>query len=358
MKNDEFAHISGGSGIPLLIGADGRINVNLMRPFIDDEGQARIVTNAEGDSLVVNNGLLQFQEWLDIDRTVIQAMELRLSGITDLRAAGLVHNLGSIGQTVTMWQTVSEMSEANVSMDGVAAGEEDTIQFGTAQVPVPIIHKDWRLNMRRLQASRMFGESLDVTAASVAGSLVAQASERMLFGGAPIRVDASTIYGYRTFPAREQVDLTADWLTATPTEIKADVQTMLARLRANRFYGPFTLYIPGDWEGVLDEFFVLEGSDGSDGIAVPGRTIRDVLLSLSGLNSIKVADMLNGENEAVMVALDRRTVDLAIAQDVTTISWQAMGGMQERFKTMAVWVPRLKADFRGRSGIAHLRTNP
>ena len=356
--NNERAMISGGTDIPFLIGPDGLININSMRPFIDDEGQARIVTNAAGDSLVVNNGLLQFQEWLDIDRTVIQSAEQRLVGIADLRAAGLIHNLGSIGQTITLWQTVSSMTEANINMDGVTAGEEDTIQFGTAQVPVPIIHKDWRLNMRRLVASRTFGESLDVTAAAVAGSLVAEASERMLFGGAPIRVDASTIYGYRTFPGREQVDLTADWLTASPSEIKADVQVMLARLRANRFYGPFTLYIPGDWEGVLDEFFIMEGGDDTAGysIATPGRTIRDVLLSLSGLNSIKVADMLNGTSEAVMVSLDRRTVDLAIAQDITTISWQAMGGMQERFKTMACWVPRIKSDFQGRCGVAHLRS--
>lgn len=348
----------GGGDAPFIINAQGQIDVNAMRPFFGDEGEALMVVNAAGDVSPATNALLQYQEWIDIDRTVIQSAEARLVGIADLRSRGLVHNLGSIGQTITMWQTVSDMTEANINMDGVTAGEEDTIAFGTAQVPVPIIHKDWRLNMRRLQASRMFGESLDTTAAAVAGRLVAEASERMLFGGAPIIVDGARIWGYRTFPGRAQIDQTTPWANAAPSAIKADTQAMLAALRAKGFYGPFVLYISPEDEGVLDEFYVIEGTDGSDGITSPGRTIRDVLLSLSGLSEIKVADMLGGTGEAVMVSLEKNVVDLAIAQEPTTLSWQAMGGMQERFKTMAVWVPRIKSDYNGNCGVAHLRPEP
>lgn len=348
------AMIGGSGDIPFVINAQtGQIEVNSMRPFFGEDNAPLIVVNAAGDTSPVTNALLRYQEWLDIDREVIQSVTSRLVGIEDLRSRSLVHNLGSIGQTISMWQSVSEMTEANVSMDGVTAGEEDTIQFGTQQVPVPIIHKDWRLNMRRLQASRMFGESLDTTAAAVAGVMVAEASERMLFSGAPIRVDGSTIYGYRNFPSRGTVDLAESWLTASPAAIKADVQAMIAQMRARKYFGGFVLYIPAAWEGVLDEFFVL--GDDTAGLAIPGKTIRETLLALSGLEDIKVADLLGDDEEAVLVSMDKRTVDIAIAQEPTTISWQALGGMQERFKTFAAWVPRLKVDFAGNTGVVHLR---
>lgn len=345
-----------GGEIAWTLDGDNRVNVNAMRPFLDDDGQPSIVINAAGDVLNTNAALLRHEEWLDIDRRVTQVMSQRLVGIADLRSRNLVHRLGSIGQTVTMWQQMSDMTQANINMDGVTAGEEDTLAFSTAQVPVPIIHKDWRLNMRRLAASRMHGEALDTLTAAVAARLVAEASERMLFSGAPITVDGSTIYGYRNFPGRAGVDLTTPWTSASPAQIKADVAAMLAAARARRFFGPFTLYIPGEWEGVLDEFYTI--GDADSGITVPGRTIRDVLLSLSGLERIVVADMMGTAAEAVLVSLDIETVDLAIAQEPTTISWQVMGGMQERFKTFAAWVPRLKSDFDGRCGIVHLYNIP
>ena len=343
-----------GGEIPFTLDADGRINVNAARPFLDEDGETRIITNAEGDSrLVTNAGLLQYQEWLEIDRAVTQTANLRLTGIADLRGRGLTHSLGSIGQTVSLWDAVSSMTPAQIDMAGITPGQEDTIAYAPTQVPVPIVHKDFRLNLRRLQASRMFGESVDVTAASVASRLVAEASERMLFGGKAIKVDGGTIYGYRTFPSRAQVDRTADWPSATPAQIKGDVQAMLTAARARRFYGPFSLYIPPEWEGVLDEYYLV--GDDTAGITSVGLTIRQALLALSGLEEIKVADFMGASGEAVMVQMTRDVVDLAVAQDVTTLSWSAMGGMQEHFKVMAVWVPRLKADFDGRCGIVHLR---
>lgn len=349
----DFAQISAASDMPFALNAQGRIDVGAMRPFFNEDHEPLMAINAEGDTVPATNALLQFQEWLDIDRAVIDSMNLRMTGIADLRAAGLVHNLGSIGQTMSQWQTVSDMSEASLSMDGLNTGNEDTPKFGLAQVPVPIVHKDWRLNFRRLEASRVFGESLDVTAARLAGRLVAEASEKMLFSGTAITVDGSKIYGYRTFPARNQVDMGTVWTDATGPQIKANTQAMLAAARANRFFGSFTMYIPGNYEGVLDEFFVI--GDDTAGVTVPGRTIRDVLLSLAGIERIVVADFLGDDDEVLLVSMTNETVDLAIAQEPTTLSWQAIGGMQERFKTMAVWVPRLKTDHYGRCGIVHLR---
>ena len=346
------------SGIPFRIDGSGRVNVNAMRPFLGAEGETRVITTNGSQVLNTNDGLLRYQEWLDIDRTVIETTARRLVGIADLQARGLVHSLGSIGQTVTMWERSSDMTKADVNMSGVTKGEEDTPAYSTQMVPVPIVHKDFRLNLRRLEASRMFGESVDVTAAAIAARLVAEASELMLFSGVPITVDEGTIYGYRNFPGRAQLDLAKAWTAATPEEILADVQAMLAAARANRFFGPFTIYIPPQYEGILDEDYYL--GDLEQGVVASVGTIRDRLLALSGIERIVVADFLltadgGAVNDVVLVQLDREVVDLAVAQDVTTLSWQAMGGMQEMFKVMAVWVPRIKSDYDGRCGIVHLR---
>ena len=348
------AAVISSSGIPFQLDREGRINVNAMRPFLDDAGDTRIVTNSDGDSEIITNaGLLQYQEWLDIDRTVVQTANRRLVGVADLRGRGLIHSLGSIGQTVSLWDRVSEMDPANINMSGITAGSEDTVAYATQSVPVPIVHKDFRVNIRRLQASRMFGESVDVTAAAVAARLVAEASEAMLFSGTPITVEDGTIYGYRNFPGRGTVNRTAAPAAATPEEFKADVQAMLAAARSRRFYGPYTLYVSADWEGFLDEFFII--GDDTAGVTIPGRTVREAILALSGIERIVVADFMGADGEAVLVQLERDVVDLAVAQDITTINWQAMGGMQERFKVMACWVPRIKSDFNGNCGIIHLR---
>ena len=315
-----------------------------MRPFLNAAGQACIVAN--GKIVPVSNALLRYEEWLDLDRTVIQAAVDRLVGVADLIGKGLVHNLGSIGLTVSQWDRVSDMTEANASISGITKGEEDTPEFDPQSVAIPIIHKDFRLNLRRLEASRILGEALDVTAGSLAGRLVAEKSEDMLFSGSTVKVGDTSVSGYTTHTNRNTWDLAKQWTAnnITAAEILADVQGMLAAARADNYYGPFTLYIPSEYEGVLDNDY--------DTTTASGRTIRERLLQLSGLQEIKVADRLANHN-LVLVQMTKDVVDLAKAQDVTTVQWEVEGGMQVRFKTYAAWAPRIKSDFSGKSGVVH-----
>src|SRR5262245_33741 len=99
-----------------LVGA--RLDVMSRRPFIGEDGQFYVYQgrfNAKtGQTEIVGRmranatALLQYDEWKDIDRTVIQAATLRMVGINDLRSAGLTHGLGSIGMTVSLWDRVSD----------------------------------------------------------------------------------------------------------------------------------------------------------------------------------------------------------------------------------------------------------
>lgn len=346
VRYDASADMGSAAGV---FGA-GPLNIMARRPFIDDDGDSKIIVNQGGGNygtMVVNApASLQYQEWLEIDRTVIEVATRRLVGIADLQSRGLTHPLGSIGVTVSLWDRSSDMTPANADMAGITQGEEDTPAFLTSQVPVPVIHKDFRVNLRRLEASRRMGESIDVTSSNIAARLVAEKSELMLFSGVPIVVEGGTIYGYTNHPDRNQVSLTTPWTSITQANnnlIVADVMAMQQASRNARHFGPWMLYVPAAYEAKLDE----------DYRSLDTRTLRARLLALSGLQDIKVADFLTGNN-VVLVELDRQTVDLATAQDISTVQWTTDGGMQQRFKVMAVWVPRLKSDFDGRSGIVHL----
>lgn len=333
-----FSHLTG-----------DRLSVNAMRPFVGSDGKSYIVSNGKAQ-LHTNDGLLMYDEWKDLDRNVVEVATDRLVGVADLQAMGLTHNLGSLGVTITQWEESSDMTDADISMSGVTAGEEDTPAYDQASVPVPIVHKNFRLNIRRLEASRRFGEALDVTASSIAARKVAEASEDMLFAGESITVNGNTIYGYTNFPNRNTVDMATSWDAVASSDnspIIDDAQETLQALRDDNFYGPYTMYIPGEYEGKLDEDYQ-EGTGDT-------RTVRERLLALSGLNRIVVADRLSTEN-VIVAQMTRDVVDLAMAQDVTTVQWNSQGGMSEHFKVMAVWVPRLKQDYDDKSGIAHLRT--
>lgn len=249
---------------PAAFFAANRLQMNASRPFIDERGEPCMIINQGGKPMKIraNAALLRYDEWKDIDRKVIGIATQRLTGVADLISRGLTHNLGGLGVSMALWQMSSDMTEADISMSGASKGDDDTVAFETKQVPVPIVHKSFTLDIRRLEASRRMGESLDTLQASIAARVVAEKTEDMLFSGAAIQVDGNTIYGYTTFPGRNTVQMGTPWSALPQSEndqIVEEVNEMLAAARADRYYGPFVLYIPGDYEAKMDEDYRANG---------------------------------------------------------------------------------------------------
>lgn len=327
------------------------LSINVMRPFIDSDGFSYYL-NGEQKLAANAPALLQYDEWKDIDRRVIQVFTQRLVGVRDLIAAGLTHPLGGLGVTIAQWEKSSDMEPAELSMSGVTPGQEDTPAFDLEGTPVPIIHKDFRINIRRLEASRRMGEGVDVLASDLAARVVAEKCEDMLFHGHALSVQGNVLYGYTTYPNRNTVGPFEQW-NGTPAQVPGaqivdNVQQMLDAARADNVHGPFVMYIPTIYEGRMADDYNPGTSD--------TRTIRERIMALGQISRIEVADRLQDHN-VLLVPMVREAVDLAIGQDVTTVSWQMYGGMVERHKVMTAMAPRIKSDYDGRCGIVHADTS-
>lgn len=293
------------------------------------------------------NDVLSRREWIDVDSTIVQEAAIRLRGVADLISGGLTYNLtNAMGRTVIEYQQLGDMDPAVVSMDGMSRSEDDAQEVGFAQLPVPITHKDFFINLRKLAASRNSGEGLDLTQSRTAGRLVAEELERTLFLGGKT-FGALPIYGYTTHPSRNTVAFgtNGNWVQAAKTgeNILADVLSMIALAEGDRMWGPYALYVSRNASTKLENDFKANSDD----------SIRDRLLRVDGIQGIRVVDQLTANN-VVLVQLTPDVVQWVMGEQIQTIQWDVQGGMGINFKAMAIQLPMIRSDKSGRSGIVHM----
>lgn len=304
-------------------------------------GPAAFMNSGFNINAIRTNALLRRDEWKELDSAIIDVAREGLNGIADLQAGGLVQQLGGLGTLISEYEQLGDMSAANVDMAGETPGDEDTVDFTLVSVPVPIVHKDFRLNIRRLEASRRSGDSLDVTQAQTAARLVRDQLEEILFNGSSVQVGGNAIYGYTTEPDRN-TGTGGNWGT-TIADVYTDLNLMVSAAEAAFYNGPYGFYCGRTAFGEARAI-------NTDGTGQSG--VARVLDNLPNVQFFKASDRLTVE-EGVLVQLTREVVDLAVAQNIVTVEWSEMGGMISRFKVMAAMVPRIKADANGASGVVH-----
>jgi uncharacterized linocin/CFP29 family protein len=295
------------------------------------------------------NATLRKDEWVRVDDNVIESYRERLVAVQDAITAGLTFNVGGLGVIISEWEKSSEITDAEITMDGESQAEGDRQLFDLDGVPIPVIQKPFRIGERVLLASRTRGSALDVTTGTEAARAVARTNERLLFygttlGASPSAGNVYRIYGFTTFPGRATLTV-GDWSdpTYTPEEILDDILNMVRVLETqHRRYGPFNLYIPGDVAWRFRQDFKQFGD----------RTLMERVLAEDSIRAIRIADALEA-TDAVMVQMTSDTFDLAMASDVTTIQWASPSGWTNYFQVFNAMAPRLKNDYDGRTGILH-----
>lgn len=308
---------------------------------------ARLLRSGMNVNALRSNATLLKDEWKELDETVVQISKVRLVGVNDLVSRGLVYNIrNGLGTTVLETQNASDMEEAQVDMAGVAEGKGDREEFDIGYLPLPLVHKDFQLNIRVLEASRKLGQSLDTTQAAIAARKVAEKTEEILFTGASTyKFGGGTIYGYVDHPSANSVSLSNNWddSPSTGATILADVLDMKQASIDKKKTGPWLLYVPTNYEVVLDDDFKANSD----------LTIRQRIKQIEGIQDVKVADKLTADT-VVLVELSPETVRMVIGLQPTTVEWETKGGMVFHFKVMSIMVPQIRADQDGNCGIVVL----
>ncbi len=291
---------------------------------------------------------LRHEEWKFFDEALVEEALIRLVGVADLIGAGLVKPVSNaLAKMVFGYEKVDFMDPATVSLDGTSRTPNDRQEFSLNQLPLPITHKDFFINLRVLAASREKGEALDTTQVRTAGRVVAEKAESMLFNGGPT-FGTMPIYGYTTFPDRNQdtFDGGKDWgdTTKAGSSYLKDVTDALAALAAKRMYGPFVVYVPTD-AGVVIE------NDYNPGTANT-QSIRQRLLAVQQIQDVRVADTLATAN-VLFVQMTIDNVAWVQGDPLQTVQWDEGGGFTINFKAWQIAVPLIRSDAQGRSGIFH-----
>ena len=97
------------------------------------------------------NDTLRKDEWKMYDTAIVGIAKTRLIGVADLISRGLTMKLNNaLGVTRIEWETDTDLTPASVTMSGIQRSQDDRVEFNLTGIPVPIIHKDWTLNILSL----------------------------------------------------------------------------------------------------------------------------------------------------------------------------------------------------------------
>ncbi len=293
------------------------------------------------------NDSLRKDEWSQLDTKLIQVARQRLPLVTALIAAGLSFPISDgLGTTILEWEDVSDMEPADVSMSGVTLGQEDILDFTLKSMPLPIIHKDFHINVRKLHASRTMGQPLDTAQAAVAGKLVAEATEAMVILGHATRVGASRIYGLTNVPNLNAVTMTGAWdTTTTAVQYVTDVLAGIAALEVDNMYGPYLLVVNRtSWNRMQNDYIATD---------ITGKTIAQRVRDIEGLSGV-IASTDCEADTAYLVQLTEDVIDEIVGMQPTTVQWETQGGMMLHFKVMSIMIPRIRWTQTLQSGVAKI----
>lgn len=336
--------------------SNSKLDPGSLRPFIGSDGKTYItVYTGGGDqsnpdnykNIPVNNATLRRDEWKQLDESVMGVARERLGGIQDLVDNGLTYNLGNaMGTTVLEWHRGKANMSAQLSMDGLTRGEGNRPVYDTQYLPIPIIHVDYEINTRELEASRKLGNPISTDSAEEATRTVNEYLEEMLFTDTDYNFGGGTIYSYVNFPDRVTGTLNKSWddSSVDAEQIIDDMLTMKQDSISNKHYGPWKVYIPTSYETVMDSDYDTSGQS--------TQTVRERILKIGGIKGIEVIDKMPTDT-IIMVEMKSSTVRLVRGMGIQNVEWQEHGRFVTKYKVMTIQVPHLRSDKNGTTGIIH-----
>lgn len=330
-----------------------RFNLNVARPYIDDDGESKITMIQNGEPVAIRTNAeatLRKDEWKHYDAAAIKVARPKLVVYGDLVSEGLTYNIpNGMGKMVLEYETESEAGSATVSMDGLRKGESDQPEYELLSMPLPLIHSDWKINARKLEASRERGDPLDTTMAEKASRRVAEIVEKLTIGSyATTKFGSGRIYGLTNFPNRNTQTITAPtaggWVGAT---LLGEFLSMIQKLMDDNFTGPYMAYFGRSWSQYLNNDF--NGATAGTPSAV---TLRARLKMTENVRDVRVANFLSGF-QIVVFQLSSEVIRAVEGVPLMNIEWEEKGGFEICMKTVCMKLPNVRCDAEDQCGICH-----
>jgi uncharacterized linocin/CFP29 family protein len=215
-------------------------------------------------------------------------------------------------------------------------------------LPIYVTWDEFSFNVRELAAASRFGRPLSTDEVEQATRNVNYAIEDATINGLTAAVAGNTIPGMLSTTNTQQYsgsNKAWDHASKTSAEILTDVLAMRAVLAADKFYGPYTLYVPTAYGAALQKPFEASG--------VTGLTRQRYLeqLVFGGRNlRIMVADLLPTDR-TLLVQDTNQVCDVIVGQTPIAINPAPEVEFHTKFLVYAVIVPRIKSDINSNFGI-------
>lgn len=316
----------------------GALVRRIPREFIraDNESGQPVVNRRAMYEMLVENGTLRVDETRAIEETLIRVARRDLRAVRDLTSRGLTATPdGGIGATTYEFERVSPVGKATQSMSILNLGDKDLVDFNLDLIPIPVTASQFELDARHRAGGQRRGQSISMTNIEEHTRSVSETMEDTLVNGSNVVIGGNGLPGYTNFASREQLSFSdTDWPSISGGTYEAAVTDALAMKKAledNGYTGPYALYIPADFSGVIDEDYKANDT----------RTLRERLLAIDGVESIAVLPTLADSN-VLMVQMTSSVVVWVDAQSVTTVTWDIFGGLGARWAILNVGAPALK----------------
>jgi len=308
---------------------------------------ARQATMAElhGSTMLLGNALpVPKDVWGVWDREGIEVQREVLSVFNDLAASVSVPM--PIGKLVHHFQTISDSGNVNVSLDGRSKARTDQPVITYNGTPLPIIDSTFSFGWRQMEAARSEGFTLDTAARNNSVFKVAEKLEdTTLNGDASVVVGGAVLYGLRNHPKRNTDTHGFDLNGATGPNWVAAINKGTAKLYADKFFTPPTVYVNiNDWKYARETDY---------SAAYPNKTIAQRVLE-SGIANVVPSSKVPA-NELIFVIKSNRVLQVLSGMPITTRAQARLNPEDDyNFVTLAAAALEIKYDAADNCGVAHV----
>lgn len=294
-----------------------------------------------------------------IDNAVVEVGLERLTFARDIMAMGLTYPLADpLSITQLEWFSSNKFGNAERVMNPSARVENAMPAMLANRLPIYLTISKFQIDIRTLRMSERLGLPLDTAQIKAGTRACNEAIEDAAINGATtldgqdLKVAGYSAPGLINAPNAETETLTAAAWTTAPVgaTVFAQVQAMIAKLRANKKFGPYYMYVPTVVSAALD-------SDYDTTSPSRGLTIRERLLKIGrddenvqGLRAIRSADFMPA-NKVAIVQMTSDVIDMVTGQSPTVIPFTSLDGFTIHNIVMAIMIPRVRSDYNGDSGI-------